>query len=151
MEKKTGRQAEKDLLQEEREKLTGFREKPALSCYSQPFLYPMGGELCPGGRGPQFIFSPQLGSCGHAVEGVSQLGGHIVLRNGHQQGETGYCLQGKQVAHPGNVATVTSSLVCQGTTMGHILTIYYEPLVNPNILPSTSHGCCLSMPCTQMP
>ena len=33
--------------------------------------------------------------------------------------------------------------------MGHILTICYEPLVNPNILPSTSHDCCLSMPCTQ--
>lgn len=50
-ESKPGSQAEKDLLQEERKKLTGFREKPALSFYSQPFLYPINGELSPGGGG----------------------------------------------------------------------------------------------------
>ena len=92
---KRASQAEKDLLQEEREKLTGFGEKPALSFYRQPFLYPINGELSPGGRGPQFIFSPQLGSCGHIVEGVSWSGGHIVLRNWHQQGKMGHCLKEK--------------------------------------------------------
>ena len=30
------------------------------------------------------------------------------------------------------MATVTSSLICQVTAMGHVLTIRYEPLVNPN-------------------
>ena len=76
--------------------MTGFREKQVLSFYSQHFLYHIYGKLCPGGRGPQFVFSLQLGSCGHAVEGVSQLGGHavegvswsrghVVLRNWHSR------------------------------------------------------------------
>ena len=81
--------------------------------YSQPFLYPIDGKLCPGGRGLQFIFSPQLGSYGHLVEGVSQSGGHIVLRNWHQQEKQDITLRKVQSAHQGNVATVTSSLVCQ--------------------------------------
>ena len=134
VEKKRASQAvrQRKIYYRKREKLTGFREKPALSFYSQPFLYPINGELSPGGRGPQFIFSPQLGSCGHTVEGVS-LSGHIVLRNWHEQGETGYCLQEKQDTHQSNVTTVTSSLVCQVTTMGHLLTICYEPLVNANV------------------
>ena len=67
VEKKRASQADKDLVQEEREKVTGFREKPALFFYSQPFLYPIDGKLCPGERGPQFIFSPQLGSHGRVV------------------------------------------------------------------------------------
>ena len=64
------------------------------------------------------------------VEGVSWLGGHIVLRNWHQQEKVGWK---KQDARWGKVATVTSSLVCQVTTMVHILTICYEPLVISNI------------------
>ena len=83
----TGRKRETDWL---------WRETSAL--LRQPFLYPINGELSPGGRGPQFIFSPQLGSCGHIVEGVSWSGGHIVLRNWHQQRKTGYCLKEKQDA-----------------------------------------------------
>ena len=67
VEKKRASQADKDLVQGEREKVTGFREKPALFFYSQPFLYPIDGKLCPGERGPQFIFSPQLGSHGRVV------------------------------------------------------------------------------------
>ena len=55
----------------ERMKVTGFRVKLVLSFYSQPFLYPINGKLCPGGRGPQFIFGLQLGSCGQVVEGIS--------------------------------------------------------------------------------
>ena len=132
MEKKTGRQAEKDLLQEEREKLTGFREKPALSCYSQPFLYPTGGELCPGGRGPQFIFSPQLGSCGHVVEGVSQSGGHIVLRNWHQQGKTGYRLKEETGCPPGPGGRCDFTPCMSGCHNGPYFNYSYEPLVNPN-------------------
>ena len=31
-------------MQEERKKVTGFREKPVLSLYSQPFLYPIDGK-----------------------------------------------------------------------------------------------------------
>ena len=61
-------------------------------------LYPIDGKLCPKGRGSQFIFSLQLGSCDHVVIGVSQAGGHIVLRNWHQQGKTGHCLKEKQDA-----------------------------------------------------
>ena len=110
--------------------MTGYREKPVLSFYSQPFLYPVDGKLCRGGRGPQFIFSLQLGSYGHLVEGVSQSDGHVVLRNWHQQGKTGYRLKEGTVCPQGNVATVTSSLVCQGTIMGHTLTICYKPLAN---------------------
>ena len=41
-------------------------------------------------------------------------------------------LRNKQDAHQGNVATVTSSLVNQVTTMVHILAICYKPLINPN-------------------
>ena len=53
----------------------------------------MDGKLCPGGRWSQFIFSLQLGSYGHLVEGFSGSGGHVVLRNWHQQGKTGYRLK----------------------------------------------------------
>ena len=53
----------------------------------------MDGKLCPGGRGPQFIFSLSLGSYGHLVEGFSGSGGHVVLRNWNQQGKTGYRLK----------------------------------------------------------
>jgi hypothetical protein len=31
-------------MQEERKKVTGFREKPVPSLYSQPFLYPIDGK-----------------------------------------------------------------------------------------------------------
>ena len=34
-----------------RKKVTGFREKPVLSVYSQLFLHPIDGILCPEGRG----------------------------------------------------------------------------------------------------
>ena len=74
----------------------------------------------------------QLGSCVHIVRGVLWLGGHVVLRNWHQQGKTGYHLKEKAGCPQGNVATETSSLVSQVTTVGHILTICYEPLVSPN-------------------
>ena len=66
------------------EKETGSREKPVLTLCSHPFLHPIEGDLCPEGRGPWFIFSLQLGSCDHAVRGVSQLGDHVILRNWHQ-------------------------------------------------------------------
>ena len=79
-----------------------------------------------------FIFSPQLGSCDHVVRGVSWSGGHIVLRNWHQQGKTGYRLKEETGCHQGNVATVTSSLVCQVTTVGRFLNNMYEPLVDPS-------------------
>ena len=104
--------------------MTGFREKPALSFDSQPFLYPVDGELCPGERGPQFIFSPQLGSCGHVVEGVSRSGGHIVLRNWNQQRETG-CPPG-----PGGRCDFIPCL--SGRHNGPYFNYSYEPLVNPN-------------------
>ena len=65
-----GIQAEKDY----RKKVTGFREKPVLTLYSQPFLYPTDGKLCPEGRGPLLILSLQLGSCDHVVGGVSWCG-----------------------------------------------------------------------------
>ena len=141
---KRASQAEKDLLQEEREKLTGFGEKPALSFYRQPFLYPINGELSPGGRGPQFIFSPQLGSCGHIVEGVSWSGGHIVLRNWHQQRKTGYRLKEETGCPPGPGGRCDFISCLSGRHNGpgfnYILTIKhityfnynYEPLVNPN-------------------
>ena len=82
-----------------------------LSFHSQHFLYPIDGKLFPRGRGPQLIFSPQLGSCGHLVKGFSWSGGQGVLRNWHQQGKTGYRLKGKIGCRQDNVATVTSSLV----------------------------------------
>ena len=102
-----------------RKQVSGFREKPVLSLYSQPFLCPINVKLCPEGRGPLFIFSLQLGSCDHVVRGVSWSGGHIVLRNWHQQGKTGYRLKEETGCHQGNVTTVTSSLVCQVTIMGY--------------------------------
>ena len=104
--------------------MTGFREKPALSFDSQPFLYPVDGELCPAERGPQFIFSPLLGSCGHVVEGVSRSGGHIVLRNWNQQRETG-CPPG-----PGGRCDFIPCL--SGRHNGPYFNYSYEPLVNPN-------------------
>ena len=111
--------------------MTGYREKSVLSFYSQPFLlYPIDGKLCPGGRVPQFIFSLQLGSYGHLVEGVSQLGGHVVLRNWHQQGKTGYRLKEGTVCPPGQCGHCDFIPCLSGTTMGHILTIRYEPLEN---------------------
>ena len=42
--------------------MTDFREKPVLTLYSQPFLYPIDGKLCPEGRGTLLIFSLKLGS-----------------------------------------------------------------------------------------
>ena len=45
-----------------RKKMTDFREKPVLTLYSQPFLYPIDGKLCPEGRGTLLIFSLKLGS-----------------------------------------------------------------------------------------
>ena len=51
-EKKRANQALRQRLQEERKKVAGFREKPVLALYSQPFLYPIDGKLCPEGRGP---------------------------------------------------------------------------------------------------
>ena len=108
-----------------RKKVTGFREKPVLSFHCQSFLYPISGKFCSGGREPQFICSQQLGSYGHVVERVSLSGGHIVLRKWHHQGKTGCHLKVIQ----GNVATVISSLVCQVTTMSHILTTCYEPFL----------------------
>ena len=131
-ESKPGSQAEKDLLQREREKLTGFREKPALSFYSQPFLYPINGELSPGGRGPQFIFSPQLRSCGHIVEGVSRSGGHIVLRNWHQQRKTGYRLKEETGCPPGPGGRCDFISCLSGRHNGPYFNYSYEPLVNPN-------------------
>ena len=78
MEKKRASQTLKQrkvyYRKKERKKVTGFRVKLVLSFYSQPFLYPINGKLCPGGRGPQFTFGPLLGSCGHIVEGVSWVG-----------------------------------------------------------------------------
>jgi len=130
---KPGSQAEKDLLQEEREKLTGFREKPALSFYSQPFSYLINGELSPRGRGPQFIFSPQLGSCGHIVEGVSWSGGHIVLRNWHQQRKTGYCLKEETGCPPGPGGRCDFIPCLSGRHNGPYFNYNYKPLVNPNI------------------
>ena len=47
-------------------------------------------------------------------------------------GKTGYRLKEKAGCPQGSVATETSSFVCQVTTVGHILTIRYEPLVRPN-------------------
>ena len=35
-----------------RKRESGFREKPVLSLYSQPFLYLIDGKLHPNGRGP---------------------------------------------------------------------------------------------------
>ena len=81
-----------------RKKESGFREKPVLPFYSQPFLYCIDGKLCPRGRGPQVILSPQLGSYGHVVEGVSRLDGQVVLRNWHRQGKQGIALRKKQDA-----------------------------------------------------
>ena len=49
--------------------MIGFREESGLSFYSQPSLYPINGELCPRGRGPQFIFSLRLESYSHVVKG----------------------------------------------------------------------------------
>ena len=112
--------------------MTDFREKSVLSLYSQPFLYPIDGKLCPEGRGAHFIFSPQMGSSDHLVEGVSWLGGHVVLENWHQQGKAGYCLKERTGCPPENVAAATSPLTCQVTTMAHSLTICCEPLANPN-------------------
>ena len=54
--------------------MTGFIEKSGLSFYSQPWLHPFNGELCPRGRGPQFIFSLQLGSCSHILKGSLTVG-----------------------------------------------------------------------------
>ena len=112
-----------------RKKVTGFREKPVLSFYSQPFLY---GKLCPGGRAPQFIFSPQLGSCGHVVQGVSWLGGHVVLRNWHQQGKTGYRLKEKTGCPPKQCGHCDFTPCLSGHHNGRFLTTWYKPLVNPN-------------------
>ena len=80
--------------------MTDFREKSVLSLYSQPFLYPIDGKLCPEGRGAHFIFSPQVGSSDNLAEGVSWLGGHVVLENWHQQGRPGYCLKEKTGCPP---------------------------------------------------
>ena len=74
MEKKRASKAVRQRKIYYRKKETGLREKPVPSFYSQHFLCPIDGKLCPGGRGPQFIFRPQLGSCGHVVEGVSLSG-----------------------------------------------------------------------------
>ena len=79
--------------------MTCFREKQVLSFYSQHFLYHIDGKLCPGGRGPQFVFSLQLGSCGHVVEGVSQLGGHVVEGVSWSCSLEKLAQQGKQDAH----------------------------------------------------
>ena len=57
-----------------RKKGTDVGEKPVLTLYSQPFLYPIDGKLCPEGRGPLLIFSLQLGSSDHVVGGVSWFG-----------------------------------------------------------------------------
>ena len=129
----TGRKRETDWL---------WRETSAL--LRQPFLYPINGELSPGGRGPQFIFSPQLGSCGHIVEGVSWSGGHIVLRNWHQQRKTGYRLKEETGCPPGPGGRCDFISCLSGRHNGpgfnYILTIKhityfnynYEPLMNPN-------------------
>ena len=91
---------------------------------ANPFYTVLMGNCAPEG----FILSPQLESCGHIVKGVSWSGGHVVLRNWHQQGKTGYHLKEKTGSCQGNVATAISPLVCQVTTMDHILTTAMSPL-----------------------
>ena len=78
-----------------------------------------------------FILSPQLESCGHIVKGVSWSGGHVVLRNWHQQGKTGYRLKEKTGSRQGNVATAISPLV-SGHHHGPYFNYSYEPLESPN-------------------
>ena len=59
-ESEPGSQAEKALLQEERKKVTGFREKPVLSV--QPtLLTPHQWETVPGGRGLSLSLAPSWG------------------------------------------------------------------------------------------
>ena len=74
MEKKKASWAFRESKIYYRKKEAGFREKPVPSLHSQPFLYPIDGKLCPEGRGPLLIFSPQLGSSDHVVGGVSWFG-----------------------------------------------------------------------------
>ena len=86
-----------------RKKVTGFREKPVLSLYSQPCLVYL-----------------QLGSCDH--------GSHRQWSCLAPAGKNRIsALKKEQDAHQGNVATVTSYLVCQVTTMG----ILHCPLWGP--------------------
>ena len=86
-----------------RKKVTGFREKPVLSLYSQPCLVYL-----------------QLGSCDH--------GSHRQWSCLAPAGKNRIsALKKEQDAHQGNVATVTSYLVCQVTTMG----VLHCPLWGP--------------------
>ena len=50
-EKERARHSGRERFTMGRKKVTGFREKPVLSLYSQTFLYPINGLLCPEGRG----------------------------------------------------------------------------------------------------
>ena len=117
-----------------RKKESGFREKPVLSFYSQPFLHRIDGKLRPRGRGPQVTLSPQLGSYGHIVEGVSRLGGQGVLRSWRRQGKAGCRLKGNRM--PSGQCGRGDFIPClsgmKGCHSGPYFNDSSEPLESPN-------------------
>ena len=115
-----------------RKKETGLREKPVPSFYSQHFLCPIDGKLCPGGRGPQFIFRPQLGSCGHVVEGVSLSGWSGSLEKLVPAGKNRIMPYGKTECRPGQCGHCDFIPCLSDHHNGPILTVRFEPLVTPD-------------------
>ena len=132
VEKKRASQAVRQRKITGRKRETDWLERETSALLLQPTLL-IRYELCPGGRGPQFIFSLQLGSCGHIVKEVSQSGGHIVLRNWHQQRKTGYRLKEETGCPPGPGGRCDFTPCMSGCHSGPYFNYSYEPLVNPNI------------------
>ena len=87
-----------------------------------------------------FILSPQLESCGHIVEGVSWLGGRVVLRNWHQQGKTGYHLKEKNRKPSGQCDHHDFIPCLSGHHNRPYFNYSYEPLESPNTGPGPQQG-----------
>ena len=71
----------------------------------------------------------QLGSCDHVVRGISPSGGHVVLRNLHQEGKTGITLRENRLP-PGQRGHCDFIPCLLGHHNGQFLN--YESFVNPN-------------------
>ena len=116
----TGRKKEGDWL---------WRETNALYIANPSYSLSMGN--CAWRPGPQFIFSPQLGSCGHSWKGSH---GRVVRQSwetGTSREKQGITLRKRQDAHRA-MWPLRRHPCWAGHHSGHILTIRCEPLVSPN-------------------
>ena len=111
-ESKPGSQAGKALLQEERKKVAGFREKPVLSV--QPtLLTPYPWETVPGGRGLSLSLAPSWGLVVTSGKGLT-VGWSGSLEKPAPAGKNREKhLKEKAGCPQGNVATEMSSLLAR--------------------------------------